>query len=531
MPNETRVNLRHLLEDIRDSYNAPIEEVIITELIANALDSGASEIQFNTDHVHRCLTCVDNGNGMRRAALREYHNIASSTKERGRGIGFAGLGTKLALLIAEEVVTETRGGYGSRATTTWRLTSPSRAPWKFIPSTGIVQTSRGTAIRLNTRDEGSPLCDEQFLQYTIQKHFYPLLQSDMHAHLLKYLYKKGVTFRLNGKMMDMDDQKGAIARGFFVRLNARSRRPIGYGYLTRHQETLPMGKSGVDVSTWGKVIKRGWEWLGLLPSAHGAISGIVEVPELAILLTTNKTDFLSDATSLKKYYRLRKAIQNAILPILMEWGDGNPHMAEDQHKMVKPLERQIDAVLKGLVDDFPELESLVGSTRKSVNERKRLVETSETRDESVRGSGEGSVVTSQTDADGQAPVHPTTPDEPKRERASDTETGETKTKRSRKEPGLKIAFEEAEDSLSLGRIAGDVIFVNTAHAAWQKAREQRCETYHVLATVAWTLSAFLEPERAPHRFVSRFLSTWGSGGQQSLKLFQPGSANGIHMNP
>jgi hypothetical protein len=34
---ESRVNLEHLLEDIRDSYPFPQEEAIITELIANAL--------------------------------------------------------------------------------------------------------------------------------------------------------------------------------------------------------------------------------------------------------------------------------------------------------------------------------------------------------------------------------------------------------------------------------------------------------------------------------------------------------------
>lgn len=49
MPNETRVNLKHLLEDIRDSYSSPIEEVIITELVANALDSKATEIHFSAD--------------------------------------------------------------------------------------------------------------------------------------------------------------------------------------------------------------------------------------------------------------------------------------------------------------------------------------------------------------------------------------------------------------------------------------------------------------------------------------------------
>lgn len=43
---ETRVNLKHLLEDIRDSYNIPIEEAIVSELVANALDSGADSVFF-----------------------------------------------------------------------------------------------------------------------------------------------------------------------------------------------------------------------------------------------------------------------------------------------------------------------------------------------------------------------------------------------------------------------------------------------------------------------------------------------------
>jgi len=36
---ETRVNPRHLLEDIRDGYPYPLEGAILTELVANALDS------------------------------------------------------------------------------------------------------------------------------------------------------------------------------------------------------------------------------------------------------------------------------------------------------------------------------------------------------------------------------------------------------------------------------------------------------------------------------------------------------------
>jgi len=61
---ETRVNLQHLLEDIRDTYPFPAEEAILTELVANALDSAASEIRFLVSSRDKTLTTVDNGRGM-----------------------------------------------------------------------------------------------------------------------------------------------------------------------------------------------------------------------------------------------------------------------------------------------------------------------------------------------------------------------------------------------------------------------------------------------------------------------------------
>lgn len=61
---ETRVNLKHLLEDLRDSYHYSLEETILTELIANALDSQASELRFQTDPKSKTLSIIDNGMGM-----------------------------------------------------------------------------------------------------------------------------------------------------------------------------------------------------------------------------------------------------------------------------------------------------------------------------------------------------------------------------------------------------------------------------------------------------------------------------------
>lgn len=80
MANKTRVNLKHLLEDLRDAYACPFKEVIVTEPIANTLDGGATCIRLEACPDERVFRCIDNGEGMNRVALRSYHDIAASTR-------------------------------------------------------------------------------------------------------------------------------------------------------------------------------------------------------------------------------------------------------------------------------------------------------------------------------------------------------------------------------------------------------------------------------------------------------------------
>ena len=123
---ETRVDLLHLLEDLRDAYPGALEETILTEILANALDSGASLIRISTDSASASLTIVDNGSGMPRHELRRYHDLATSTKTRGQGIGFAGVGIKLALLACKEVITETRRG-ATHVASQWHMAARHKA--------------------------------------------------------------------------------------------------------------------------------------------------------------------------------------------------------------------------------------------------------------------------------------------------------------------------------------------------------------------------------------------------------------------
>src|SRR5213596_1634154 len=147
---ETRVDLLHLLEDLRDAYAGSLEETILTEIVANSLDSGAAAIRLTTNPGAATLDIVDDGRGMSRGELRRYHDLGASTKVRGRGIGFAGVGIKLGLLACLEVVTEVRRGK-THVATTWRLASRHRAPWSWTAPPGVVGV-RGTAVdRKSTR--------------------------------------------------------------------------------------------------------------------------------------------------------------------------------------------------------------------------------------------------------------------------------------------------------------------------------------------------------------------------------------------
>lgn len=510
--NETRVNLQHLLEDIRDSYTSPLEEVILTELVANALDGKATRINFDVDAGQKFIRCTDNGNGMKRAAIKNYHNIAASTKTRGSGIGFAGVGAKLSLLIAQQVITESKGGYGSQCATAWQLAGPYRAPWKFIAFSGQINTPRGTSVAIHFTDDQSHLLKAGFVRESILKHFYPLLNQKIMWDLLKYFYKKPIEFFLNGQPIIVPENgQDELLHWFSIR-QGKNRAPIGVGYLTKTQNQLNwlekmLGKNdqltslkpGLYISTFGKVIKGGWEWLGILPKNNESLAGIVEIPALAEILTTNKNDFLSDAASLKKYYKYRKAIQEAVLPILESLGESREKSEVAPEKIIKPLNKTIDQALNNLVGDFPELESLMGSKFKKTSGKT----------EKQKSDTELSA----TDNDKNDRKPNSEPSGPPKETTSKgkEQTGADKPIKTR-QTGIQIVLGEINDApgLTLGRIIDNTLTINTKHQAWPKAKASGYQEYHILLTVAVVLSEFLEMQKSPQEFINRFLASWAS---------------------
>ena len=219
----TKVDLRHLLEDLRDAYPGGLEETILTELVANSLDAGASVIRLYADPAAATFRLLDDGRGMVWKELRQFHNLATSSKTRGAGIGFAGVGIKLALLAAREVVTESRRGK-SHAASRWHLASAELAPYEQVPPPGFV-TEHGTAVQLHLNHGLSPLVDAGYLEHVLRQHFEPLLDPSF-ASALAPLYPRGVRFEVNSRPLEMPRvARRPSARRLKCASSASARRP------------------------------------------------------------------------------------------------------------------------------------------------------------------------------------------------------------------------------------------------------------------------------------------------------------------
>ena len=496
---ETRVNLKHLLEDLRDAYPVPPEEVIVTELVANALDSGARDIRFLASPPGRTLTVVDDGRGMGRPDLVRYHDIAATTKIRGRGIGFAGVGVKIALLLAEAVVTETKRGRHHSATR-WHLENPQRAPWRRAKPDGLIAGPRGTAVTIILRDPETPLLRPDFLAEVLARHFAPLLDAGIAARILDHVYGARVRFSVNGEPVtpaSWDSPRDP--REFTVRLGTRSRL-VGFGRVGIADSPIPEEARGLAVSTYGKVIKRGWEWLGVTPVRPDLVSGIVEAPMLASILTINKADFLRDGPALWKFYRFRRAVQHAIEPVLAGLGERREENAPE--RPLREAVRDLNRALGHLAGEYPELAALFGT-------RFRGPLPGAGEPAAGADSGETAEVAEAVESE-EPPKHAVT--EPEDPRLDVDVEGESAGTGKRPGGGLSVEYEDRPDREEPAWFADGVVRINRAHPAFRRAASERAEGYHLAFASAWAIARHLDARADPGVFVNRFLRRWGAAG-------------------
>ncbi len=515
---ETRVDLLHLLEDLRDAYPGSLEETILTEILANALDSGADSVSLVTEPSAAALTVVDNGRGMKRRELGRYHDLAATTKLRGRGIGFAGVGIKLGLLACQDVITETVSG-SKRVASAWHLKSRNRAPWRWVEPPGLV-AAHGTAVRLVLANPLSPLVDAGFIEGAIRRHFHPLLDPEFDA-ILGDIYPRGVRFAVNGRVLE---RAGPAADRVSVAVRLpRRRKPSAFGYLVRSSQDLAEDQAGVAISTLGKVIKRGWDWLGVTPVAPERLTGVIEAPALAGCLTLNKADFIRAGQRGALYLAFRKAIQEVVADRLAAWGDLRE--AEPRRRSARPIERDLETVLVDLASEFPLLAALVdarpggqrrlplgGSGAAAEPQLIPVVLPSEVAEPRTEEPVEA--IAEPPPAEAYGPSEPPSPEAAVAEAAL--------ARGGRKRParyGLRLQFESRPDEMALSRLVESTVWVNDTHPAYRRAVASRSEGYHLALAVALALAPLAVEPGQGQLFVESFLTKWGeaAGGKKKRR--------------
>ena len=507
---QTRVDLLHLLEDLRDAYPGSLEETILSEIVANALDSGAARISVRTDPGEAVLVVVDDGEGMRRRELARYHDIAASAKVRGQGIGFAGLGIKLGLLASEEVLTETRRAEGHVATR-WRLHGRHKAPWRWVDPPGHV-VERGTAVCLKLRNPLSSLLDPGWLEATLVRHYATLFDPGF-DDLLADTYPRPPAFRVNGRALPRErrDLLGETA-WLSVRL-PRKKKPAAVGYLRRAGEPLPEDDRGLAISTLGKVIRRGWDWLGLAPADPAVVGGLVEAPGLAESLTLNKGDFIGQGVRGVTYLAYRKAIQEVVSAQLAVWGEGKDREDSARRRAAGPLERDLETVLVDLSEEFPAVAALV--ERRPGGQRKLLMAAGAEAPRpalvavGVAAGTAASVTAAEVESPEAAPPVSQAQVSPESPSAILDRASGTSGPRRPARYGLRIQFEERPDALDLGRLVESTVWVNASHPAYVRAVASRAEGYHVALAVAMALAPLAVEPAGAQAFVTAFLAAWG----------------------
>lgn len=516
---ETRVDIVHLLEDLRDAYPGSAEETILTEIVANTLDSGARSLRFSIDRDTSTLVAIDDGRGMTRRDLSRYHDLGSSTKTRGRGIGFAGVGIKLGLLVADEVVTETRRS-NVHVATAWKLSTRNRAPWKWIEPPHYLDET-GTAVALRVSNSLSHLLDAGFIEAAIVGHFQPLFEPEF-IDILSTIYPGGLTIHVDEQVV-----VGPIRTGDRVPVAlriGRQRRPSAVGYLARHAQPLPDGDQGIAISTLGKVIRRGWDWLGITPAEGDRIEGLIEVPSLAEALTLNKGDFRRTGSAGALFLTYRKAIQEMVTTQLEAWGQSPP--ADVGRASTRPLERDLHRVLGELAGEFPLLAAL--ADRRAGGQQRLPLGTSGTGQPGLWGgeSGLHGVIGSSGKEPGGTNGKGRSADPGSSASTSSNAGKGTSTPGKGEDPSLlplptagrrakraKLSFDVRLESLpddpQLGRLIESTIWVNEAHPAYRRAKATRSEAYHLALTVASALAPLTVEAERQQDFVNRFLARWG----------------------
>lgn len=229
---DVKINVYHTLENFLDAYNDQWSMVVL-EAIANALDAKATRVDIVLDN--RNISFQDNGPGMSEKQFKKYHDISASSKRKGVGIGFAGVGAKIYLAVWKQTVihTETYGPDGPLASDL--CVTHGKVRWEKCPTTTSIRT-RGTRY-------GVKLRESDYRKLVV--HIHDTIRDQFNAAMLGGL---GVT--INGTVLTPWDPPHEKRVSGMVKVK-RYEFPVT---MTICRDDIPAKYRHVQYQVWGKTV-------------------------------------------------------------------------------------------------------------------------------------------------------------------------------------------------------------------------------------------------------------------------------------
>lgn len=483
---ETRVNFLKLIQDLREQFPYDPLSSLIIETIANSIDAKASSIEISIASDGSIYQIMDNGSGMTQDEFVEYHNIASVTKSRGGGIGFAGVGAKIFLDRCEYIITETKAR-GFYATSKWAFANGTLI-WEYIPTQNKVEgTGTFVEVKLKTEEDGKKLTPDSIIQL-VREHYNAILQG--HYNILDVI--------INGKRIepwissDIEHRKD-----FDFKCGGHRIR----GFLIKARNKLPDEFQGPYIVVHGKTIQQ--HWFKQYPLMSETFTGIIMADYLVDILRTSKAQF--DYTSM-----LWKKFHVKMGKVLSDWLDvigakpRLPTVSTELDRLARDIEQSINEVLRA-----PEFTDLADSLFQNIIQRPvgirsgkstiTGIETEGVQDTTgtFGGLGEGGGVKAVGPDDGIC--------------VTENERGEIPIERvsRRVRGGIKIGYENNPNILEESWInpAQRAVIINKGFPSFGAAYVFGAEGYHILRCVIGVLLQEVEVEDAKKR-LGAFFSRW-----------------------
>ena len=510
---ESSVNYKNLVEDLAQMYPDEVSEVIVSELIANALDSGADRIELSADSDENVLVVCDNGKGMTGSQFRQYHNFAAGLKRKGNTIGFAGVGAKISFNIACRVKTETRSErfFGG---SDWYFDSEGKLVWKDIQPEAIPDGETGTRVEVHFASSSDfPYGSGEKLADSIRNHYLPLLDERFLALYESIgLYSKATKFVVNGKPLPATriENRYSLEKAKDIYPTNRKGNMVGFGFFGLADDDYPVSerRCGVSLCTYGKVIKS--DFLRQYPGQYAPrILGVVEIPRLIEFLNTSKSDFSRPRGRGKVLESLLDLVRQEFKEWLADIGVSDVDRNEDAAEAAK-IEREISKI----ISEVPELSEFLGSTNRNKN---NVLEQSGQGE--LEGHFEPLADAVPVDSAGRTARGTEREAEPEvSESDSGEPLGEGGDERARSisrkvRTGPRIAFSSRPDQVELAWVEGNSIIINSGHPSYEKAKTNSASRIlHNLFSIGSAVQKLLllDENREPDfAFLDKMMTAWG----------------------